>query len=322
MIRIHSIYRLAFVFMAAVMLCPLSGCDDNTVPYDPPPDYIPSDDNPGEDDLPDEPSEDSPDDKPVRKDWPYDPLISLWNHDLDLDVSELVSELGVNCIWTSDDMVDENFPWESSHLYRSSEVPGVDYVMAKVNRVAWGWTHEGSLEHASWVCGMALEHDEIIGLYLNDFYDEIEEGYRTEDQWREIIAEARTVNPDLPIWVPVYPHRQQQNHEYDFDFDGVIVNMFGNRPEQIESLEEHIYESLDKFPDKWAIAGVYLSSGPEGEERWLTPDEYEYVLSFYVKLLEEGRIQGIRLFNANLFLERPEYVGITEEVLKTMEIQQ
>ena len=84
MIRIHSIYRLAFVFMAAVMLCPLSGCDDNTVPYDPPPDYIPSDDNPGEDDLPDEPSEDSPDDKPVRKDWPYDPLISLWNHDLDL----------------------------------------------------------------------------------------------------------------------------------------------------------------------------------------------------------------------------------------------
>ena len=98
--------------------------------------------------------------------------------------------------------------------------------------------------------------------------------------------------------------------------------MFGNRPEQIESLEEHIYESLDKFPDKWAIAGVYLSSGPEGEERWLTPDEYEYVLSFYVELLGEGRIQGIRLFNANLFLERPEYVGITEEVLKTMEIQQ
>ena len=29
---------------------------------------------------------------------------------------------------------------------------------------------------------------EIIGLYLNDFYDEIEEGYRTMDQWREIIA--------------------------------------------------------------------------------------------------------------------------------------
>lgn len=310
----HSL-ATAVLVSVTLMLMTFTGCGTEEVPYDPPPAYIPPGEEipPETDQEPDVP--DIPEDIPAKKNWPYGPLISLWNHSLTLDVAELVADLGVNCIWTGDNMVEDDLPWESSHLYRSAQIPGIDYVIAKVNRVAWGWTHEGSLSHAAWACRLSLDHEEIIGLYLNDFYDEIEEGYRTAAQWREIIAEARSVNPDLPIWVPVYPHRQQQDHAYDFDFDGVIVNMFGNRPEQIENLEEHIYESLDRFPDKWAIAGVYLSSGPEGEERWLTPEEYRHVLSFYAELLKEGRIQGIRMFNANLFLERPEYIDITKEVL-------
>lgn len=302
--------RIVLLLLGLVPFMVLAGCSSKTEIYDPPPAYIPPEDAPGSEDYPA-----VPDGKPQKKEWPYGRLISLWNHDLSLDVSDLVAEMGVNCIWTSDDMSGSETLWEQSHLYRSSQVSGIDYVFAKINRAAWGWTHEGSLEHVEWVCRLALEHDEIIGLYLNDFYDEIEEGYRTEGQWREIISRAREVDPDLPIWVPVYPHRQQQDHTYDFDFDGVIVNMFGNRPEQIENLEEHIYESLEKFPDKWAIAGVYLSSGPEGEERWLTPDEYEYVLTFYKKLLDQDMIHGIRLFNAGLFLERPEYIDITRKVL-------
>ena len=266
-----------------------------------------------------EPEPEPEPEEPVKKPWPYKPLIGLWNHDLKLDVSDLVEQLGVNCIWTGDNMVTSDLKWESSHLYRSLSVEGVDYVIAKVNRVAWGWTHAGSLSHAAWACRMAKEHEGIVGLYLNDFYDEVEEGYRTENQWREIIAKAREVNPDLPIWVPVYPHRQQQDHGYDFDFDGVIVNMFGNKPEQIASLEKHIYEGLEKFPDKWVVAGVYLESGATGQERWLSIEDFRKVMTFYVKLLNEGKIEGIRMFNANLFLQKPEYIKVAREIIDTIQ---
>lgn len=324
-----SNFCIKFLNLLTVMTILLvSSCEKDIPVYDPPPPYEPPVETPDvSGPLPDDPSEDPSDnpstDNPAvspedKKAWPLDvPLIGLWNHNLRLDVSELVEELGVNCIWTSDNM-SSDLEWTSSHLYRSLSVPGIDYAMAKINRVAWGWTHAGSLAHAEWAASLSLEHSGIVGLYMNDFYDEIEEGYRTKDQWREIIERTRQVNPDLPVWVPVYPHRQQQNQAYDFDFDGVIVNMFGNKPEQIASLETHIYEGLERFPDKWAVAGVYLSSGATGQERWLSHDDFRKVLTFYVKLLNEGKIHGIRLFSADQFLSKPEYIPIAKEILATI----
>ena len=82
-------------------------------------------------------------------------------------------------------------------MYKMLQVPGVKYVFAKIERAAWGWTHEQSMKHAHWVAQLSLEHTGILGMYLNDFYDEIEEGYRTEEQWREIIAAAKEINPNL-----------------------------------------------------------------------------------------------------------------------------
>ncbi len=240
-------------------------------------------------------------------------LVSLWNHRRDLDPTPLVGELGFNLIWSHDPAYSGQV-WEETHMYRLLQIPGVEYVFAKVERAAWGWTHEDSLRHARWVAELSLSRPGILGMYLNDFYDEIEDGNRTEEQWREIIAAVRDINPDLQLWVPHYPHRDQGRHAFDFDIDGVILNLWGNDPDLLARAEEHLEAGLQHHPDRPVIAGLYLRAGPAGG-RWLTEKEFRRVLRHYVELVNQGRLAGLRIFAAYQFEERPEYVGWAQEVL-------
>jgi len=224
-----------------------------------------------------------------------------------------VAELGFNLIW-SHDPADSGQAWEETHMYRLLQIPGVYFVLAKVERAAWGWTHEDSLRHARWVAELSRDHPGILGIYLNDFYDEIEEGHRTEEQWREIIAAARRVNPALQLWVPHYPHRDQGRHAFDFDIDGVILNLWGNDPALLARAEEHLEAALLHHPGRPVIAGLYLRAGPDGG-RWLTEGEFRRVLGLYVELVNQGRLAGLRIFAAYQFEERPEYIGWAKEVL-------
>jgi hypothetical protein len=245
-------------------------------------------------------------------------LISMWNHRRELvesgDVANLVAELGVNHIWSSDEAY-HGQAWEETHIYQLLQIPGVEYVQAKVNRAAWGWTHEMSLDHARWIATLSLEHKGISGMYLNDFYDEVEEGYRTEEQWREIIAAAKEINPDLKLWVPHYPHRDQGMHAFDFDIDAVILNLWGNDPELIARGPEHLAAGLEHHPDRPVMAGLYLRAGM-GAGRWLTEGEFRFLLGHYVDMLNAGKIIGLRMFAAYQFVERPEYIEWAKEVLE------
>ena len=99
-------------------------------------------------------------------------LVSLWNHETRLDLTPLVEELGFNLIWTHDPAY-TNQKWEDTHMYKCLQVPGVKYVLAKIERAVWGWTQEESVRHAKWVAELSLKHEGIFGLYLNDFYDEV-----------------------------------------------------------------------------------------------------------------------------------------------------
>lgn len=270
------------------------------------------DEPPAEDPIGDD-EEEKPDPTPPKP-WPYPKLVSLWSHTVNRDITGIVNDLGANLIWTNDSPY-KGIAWEQSHMYKCLQTPGVEYVFGKINRVAWGWTHEESVKHARWVASLSLIHPKIAGLYLNDFYDEVEEGYRTEDQWREIIAAAKKINPDLHIWVPHYPHRNQGAHAFDFDINGVIVNLWGNKPEQLNDLENQIASSLDRHPNRYVIGGLYLFSGTGENERWLTEEEFREILGHYVKLMNENKLVGVRLFNADLFNERPEYIPWAQEIL-------
>lgn len=244
-------------------------------------------------------------------------MISMWNHRHDIDVTELVEELGINHVWSHDDHYTGQ-AWESTHMHRLLQVPGLEQVMAKVERSAWGWDHEMSLRHAKWVALLSTFNPGITGMYLNDFYDEVEEGYRTEAEWHEIIEASKAINPDLKLWVPHYPHREQGRHDFDFDIDGVILNLWGNDPDLLARAEEHLAAGVSHHPDRDVMAGLYLSAGPDGG-RWLTEDEFRFVLGHYVDMLNAGKIQGLRIFSAGQFKQRPEYIEWAKEILEGVE---
>ena len=240
-------------------------------------------------------------------------LVSLWNHETRLDISSLVDELGFNLIWTHDPAYTDQ-TWEETHMYRCLQVPGVEYVLAKIERAAWGWTQEQSVRHAKWVAELSLEHSGIFGLYLNDFYDEIEDGHRTEEQWREIIDAAKSVNPNLKLVAPHYPHRRQEKHDFDFPIDGVILNIWGNTPELMAGAEKHLATGISHHPNRFVIAGLYLHSGM-GDGRWLSEDEFKNVLRHYVSMMNENKIAGLRIFSAGQLYKRPEYIEWAKEIL-------
>jgi len=240
-----------------------------------------------------------------------EPLICLWQHQPEVDIAPLVKELGFNTVWT-DDPEYSGQQWEATQMYQALQVPGIVYVIPKIERAAWGWTHEGSLKSARWIANLSLEHEGIIGLYLNDFYDEIEDGHRTMEQWREIIAAAKSVNPDLALWVPHYPHRGNEERAFDIDYQGVIFNIWD--PRNAADADRYLTQAEAQHAGKTILGGLYLSSGPR-RGRWLTEDQFKSLLQIYVDQINAGRLHGLRIFSAGQLDERPEYVGWAKEVL-------
>ncbi len=242
------------------------------------------------------------------------PLICLWQHEQCVDIAPLVNELGFNTVWT-DDPEYTGQRWEETHMYRALQVPGVRYVIPKVERAAWGWTHEASLRSARWLAELALAHDEIIGLYLNDFYDEIEEGHRTMEQWQEIIAAARSANAGLDLWVPHYPHRGNEQRAYDIDYQGVVLNLWD--PANLAGAERHLATVEAQHAGRTLIGSLYLDSGAGGGH-WLTEDEFRTTLGRCVDHVNAGKLHGLRIFCACQLTQRPEYVGWAKEALRPL----
>jgi hypothetical protein len=245
---------------------------------------------------------------------PAGPLICLWEHDAKVDISPVVKEVGFNTIWTHDRPYSGQ-KWEDTLMYRHLNTPGVKYVIGKVDRTIWGWTHEQSLKHAEWVAGLSLKQPQIIGLYLNDYYDEITDKGRTPEQWAEIIKKARSINPKLVLWVPLYPPGHFEK-PYDFDHDAIIMNIYDVK--QIPNAERLLLETERKHPGKPIVTGLYVKSD---QDRWMKEEEFKRLLNVFVKHINEGKTVGLRIFRAAQLKERPEYMTWAKEVLKGLKVE-
>jgi hypothetical protein len=245
---------------------------------------------------------------------PAEPMIQVWEHSAKVDIGPIVKQVGFNTVWTHDRAYD-GYSLEDTLMYRHLNTPGVKYVIAKIERSVWGWNHEQSLKHADWIAKASRDDKRIIGVYLNDFYGEIDaarrppakpdprsQGGRTEEQWREIIARLRAGNPELAIWVPCYP-RNELGRPFDFDIDAVIFNFYAQG--LIPYAEELLSIAQKKFKGKTVIAGLYLNSGTE--RRWLTEEEFKGLMSLFVRLINERKIHGLRIFRSEDMIKRPEF---------------
>jgi hypothetical protein len=244
---------------------------------------------------------------------PAGPLICVWEHDAKVDIAPIVRELGVNTLWAHDGPYDGRQGWKGTMMFRALRIPGLKYVVGKIDRKQWGWSYEASLKHAEWIAKLSLKHKEIIGVYLNDYYGEIEEGGKTRQQWDQITARMRAVNPELPIWVPLYPDNGDLDKPYDFDHDAYMFNIWDDR--EVRKAEEYLTKAEQKHPGEPIITGMYLNSGRDKDASWLSEADFKYILGVYVNHLNAGKTTGIRFFRAAQFYERPQYLRWAKEVL-------
>jgi hypothetical protein len=247
-----------------------------------------------------------------KVDFPKEPLISVWEHDDQVDIAPIVRDIGFNTVWTHDKPYDGKMRLEDTLMYRHMKTPGVKYIIAKIERGIWGWTYAQAMSHAAWIAELSLTHKEIIGLYLNDFYEETEEtskGGHSAGEFRQIIAKARSINPRLAIWVPCYPPDDLEK-PYDFDIDAVIFSFYDVT--QLPKYEELLDRVMKKFPGKPILGSLYLESD---EGRWLTEQEFKGIIDYFVAKINEGKLAGLRVFRVQSLIDRPDYAKWLKESL-------
>jgi hypothetical protein len=253
---------------------------------------------------------------PSQIDFPSEPLISVWEHDDEVNIAPIIKEVGFNTVWTHDKPYDGKMKLEDTLMYRHMKTPGVKYIIAKIERGIWGWTFDDALRHAAWIAELSLTYKKIIGLYLNDFYEETEEtakGGHSAEEFRQIIAKAKAVNPRLAIWAPCYPPRDL-DRPYDFDIDAVIFSFYDTT--QLQNHELLLDRALKKFQGKPILGSLYLEAGSEG--RWLSEQEFKGLMNFFVEKVNEGKLAGIRVFRVQSLMDRPEYIVWLKESLSKL----
>jgi hypothetical protein len=246
---------------------------------------------------------------------PSEPLISVWEHSAKIDIAPTIKQVGFNTVWTHDKPYTGQ-KLEETLMYTHMRTPGVKYVIAKVERGIWGWKFDQAMAHAEWIAELAKTHPEIIGLYLNDFIeemDEVQKGGHSEKEFRQIIARVKSINPRLPIWVPCYPPKELERR-FDYDIDAIIFSFYNTKV-----LQDHaklLDQGLKKFEGKPLMGSVYLNAG--SEHRWLTEEEYKQLLNFFVQDINEGKLCGLRIFRVENLQKRPEYATWAKEALANL----
>jgi hypothetical protein len=244
---------------------------------------------------------------------PSEPLVSVWEHAANVDIAATVKEVGFNTVWTHDKPCDANTKLEDTVMYRHMHAPGIKYIIAKLERGIWGWTFDQAMRHTEWIAELSKTQKQIVGLYLNDFYEEIratEKGGHTEQQFRQIIAKAKSINPDLPIWVPCYPPNELKQ-AYDFDIDAIIFSFYNTKI--LGDHEKLVDQALEKFKGKPVMGSVYLNAG--SERRWMTEEEYKQLLAFFVDDINQGKLCGLRIFRVQNLVDKPEYARWAAEAI-------
>ena len=253
---------------------------------------------------------------PADIDFPTEPLISVWEHSDKVDIAPMVKEIGFNTVWTHDKPYDGKMKLEDTLMYRHMKTPGVKYIIAKIERGIWGWKFDEAMRHAAWIAELSLTHKEIIGLYLNDFYEETEktaEGGHSAEEFRQIIAQAKAINPRLAIWAPCYPP-DDLDKPYDFDIDAIIFSFYDTT--KLQNHEQMFDQVLKKFPGKPILGSLYLNAG--SEHRWLTEQEFKGLMDFFVEKINEGKLAGLRVFRVESLIQKAEYVTWLKESLSKL----
>ena len=153
------------------------------------------------------------------------------------------------------------------------------------------------------VCRLAEQYPNVTGAYLDDFFcDLVMRGEATREA-REEYARSRLAEISGKLEKAIRPldlHLVYYTRDFDLDpsvFDKVtMLSLWTWHSEQLVNLERSFLQMEKNFPKKKKMIGVYMFDFEAGHP--ISPERMEHQCDFSLRMLKEGRIDGV-IFEAN-----------------------
>lgn len=184
----------------------------------------------------------------------------------------------------------------------SDDAYGYAESFCRMDRVVWSSVGSGGFRtgnEEAFICELAKRYHNIHGALLDDFLIR----YPATDEGRESMkADLATIRQKLSgaphpmeLWVTLYTHQFGTLVPAFFD-DIDTITLWTWNHEDLVDLKSNFEWLENKLPKQKKMLGIYLYDYPSGHI--LTNEEMELQCEYGLKLLKEGRIDGM-IFCAN-----------------------
>lgn len=179
----------------------------------------------------------------------------------------------------------------------SDDAYGYMESFCRMDRVLWSSIGSGGFRagnEEAFIVELANRYPNVCGTMLDDFflrYPDTKEGKAAmKAELKEMRRKLSVAPRPMEIWVTLYTHQfATLDPECLEDVDG--ISLWTWEHDELAQLEENFYILEEKLPKQKKLLGVYLYDYPSGHV--LTDEEMEHQCGFGLKMLQEGRIDGI-----------------------------
>lgn len=203
----------------------------------------------------------------------------------------------------------------------SEDAAGYAESFRPLKKVLWGGKGSGGFRignEEKYICKLCEEYPNIAGEFLDDIFGDYAKSPNRVEESAALLSEIRGELDKAPrpmeLYVTWYTHEMWAAvPEISRYLDGISI--WNWHCEDIPKLAETFAAAEQAFPQHKKLLGIYMYDFPSGMP--VPSDLMEYQCNFGLKMLEEGRLDGM-VFEANSVMG----VGLSSEKWLTEWIDQ
>lgn len=202
--------------------------------------------------------------------------------------------------------------WIGSSAYTMVQL-GIDHIIG----MYYGYEYDQvtNMLYLKNQVNLSLNHPEIVGIYLNDYYFTIKEGVKTYENYREAINYIKTVNPSLKTYIAYAPLMEADPHIdtilSQISFDAVFCQMRLGQGIDVEGMDAFLQRTEAKFARK-QVWGTLLLADQTGTA--LTDAQARRLIEINRQHYDAGRIEGMRVQYIDTVMSNPTYLQMIQDV--------
>ncbi|MFH1920428.1 MAG: hypothetical protein ABIP48_11150 [Planctomycetota bacterium] len=204
-----------------------------------------------------------------------------------------------------------NYLFHPNDVHALRLLEDYDEVTCDISKWGWAWNADGRpactpksdpatvRAEGENVARLASQFPNVTGVYCDDLLGLMRRYKYGPEEFGDVRAAIRKLNPDLKLWTVVYTHEFQ---EADFwarmrpHID--VVTLWIWKSEDIGHMHEYVEECRELFPDKPIVMGVYLRDYTKVAP--IPVDRVLLQMQGIADLVDKGKLAGYSILAAVL----------------------